>query len=155
MTEGTAMSIVHRARTSRGLVIGGRIVGAALIGWSAVIHLELWSEGYRHIATIGVLFLLQVISGGILALALLAAPTRFLASVSALGALFMIGSLGALVVSLTVGLFGFTESPDTEEVTTAIAVESAGFVVLLLLTGMLVGAASRARPGITSLSHTE
>jgi hypothetical protein len=139
------MSIVHRARSSRGLVVGGRIVGAALIGWSAAIHLELWSEGYRHIATIGVLFLLQVISGGILALALLAAPNRFLSIVSALGALFMIGSLGALVVSLTVGLFGFTESPDTEEVTTAIAVESAGFVVLSLLIVLLLDTASRAR----------
>ena len=149
------MSIVQRARGSRGFMIGGRIVGAGLIGWSAGIHLELWSEGYRDIATIGVLFLLQVISGGVLVLALLATPTRFLPVASGLGALFMIGSLGALVVSLTVGLFGFTESPDTEEVTTTIIVESAGFLVLALLTFVLLDTASSAKPGIRFLTRTE
>lgn len=149
------MTIVHRARTSRGLVIGGRIVGAALIGWSAGIHLELWSEGYRDIATIGPLFLLQVISGVVLALALLAVPTRFLLITSGLGALFMIGSLGALVLSLTVGLFGFTESTNAEQVTTTIVVETVGFLVLALLTVLLLDTTSRTRPGMKSPSRAK
>jgi hypothetical protein len=38
------------------------VVGAALLVWSAVIHLQLWSDGYRDISVIGPLFLIQGIA---------------------------------------------------------------------------------------------
>jgi hypothetical protein len=141
------MAAIRRARTGPGLLLAGRVAGAGLIGWSAGIHLELWIEGYRDIATIGVLFLLNAISGALLVVALLAAPTRLLAIVAALGALFMAGSLGALILSLTVGLFGFTETPNAEQVTTTIVVESTGFLVLALFTVQLLDTATRAGNG--------
>src|SRR5258708_19854134 len=37
------------------------ITGAALMVWSGVIHLQLWSDGYRDISVIGPLFLIQAI----------------------------------------------------------------------------------------------
>ena len=139
------MTTLHRARISRGILVTGRIAGAGLTGWSAGIHLYLWTQGYRDIATIGPLFLLHAISGAILALALLATPTRFLTIVSALGALFAAGSLAALILSLTVGMFGFTETPHAQLVTTTIVVESAGFLVLALFTVLRLTTASPAR----------
>ena len=32
------------------------VAGAALLAWSGVIHLQLWSDGYRDISVIGPLF---------------------------------------------------------------------------------------------------
>jgi hypothetical protein len=139
------MITLQRARTSQGVLMAGRIAGAALTGWSAGIHLYLWTQGYRDIATIGPLFLLHAISGAILALALLTTPIRFLTIVSALGALFAAGSLAALILSLTVGMFGFTETPNAELVTTTLIVESAGFLILALFTILRLTSAARAR----------
>ena len=49
--------------------IGG-LAGAALLIWSAVIHLHLWVASYRHIPTIGPLFLVQGIAGIVIAVAI-------------------------------------------------------------------------------------
>ncbi|MBT2509042.1 hypothetical protein J7I98_24760 [Streptomyces sp. ISL-98] len=114
-------------------MIALRLVSAALTVAMAAIHLYLWDDGYRDLETIGVLFLLNGIGGGLLALALLAAPTRYIGVVAVLGALFTAGTLAALVVSLTTGLFGFEETLDAELVKPTIAVESAGIVALTAL----------------------
>jgi len=45
------------------------VVGAGLTVWSGVIHLQLWSQGYRDIPVIGPLFLIQGIATIVLALA--------------------------------------------------------------------------------------
>ncbi|KQX57378.1 MULTISPECIES: hypothetical protein [unclassified Streptomyces] len=119
----------ERARS----VLALRLAGAGLTAAMAAIHLRLWDTGYRDLATIGVLFLLNAIGGALLTLALLAAPTRYLAVPAALGALFTAGTLAGLVVSLTTGLFGFEESLDAELVLPTIVVESAGVVVLTVL----------------------
>src|ERR1700689_2346041 len=48
--------------------------GGLLIIWSSYIHFYLWqSLGYRHITTIGPLFLLQSIGGFLLGLVIIAA----------------------------------------------------------------------------------
>ncbi|MBT2406995.1 MULTISPECIES: hypothetical protein [unclassified Streptomyces] len=99
----------------------------------AAIHLHLWDVGYRSLATIGVLFLLNGIGGGLLALALLAAPTRYVGVPAALGAVLTAGTLAGLVISLTSGLFGFEESLGAELVWPTIAIESAGVVALSAL----------------------
>ncbi len=46
------------------------VAGAALLVWSGVIHLQLWSDGYKDISVIGPLFLVQAIASIVLALAL-------------------------------------------------------------------------------------
>jgi hypothetical protein len=107
-----------------------RLVGAGLLGAMAGIHFHLWDAGYRSIDTIGPLFLLNGVSGAVAALAVVAAPRRWLGWAAAAGAALQAGTLAGLALSLTVGLFGFTESTKAELVVTTIWVESAGTVVL-------------------------
>ena len=49
------------AAPAGGLVLGLRLVGAALLAATAAIHLDLYLTGYNSIPTIGNLFLFQVI----------------------------------------------------------------------------------------------
>jgi hypothetical protein len=116
-----------RPRVTRVASNATMIVGAALVGWSAAIHLDLWHAGYRSIATIGPLFLLQAVSG--FALALVIAVLRRLVPAVA-GACFLASTLGGLVLSAQVGLFGFKESYGAPFAHLAIIVEVAGIVVL-------------------------
>ncbi len=115
------------------------LAGAVLLVVSAVIHLHLWSTGYRHIPTIGPLFLLQGIAG--IALALLVAVTRR-GWAAVIGAGFAASTIGGLVLSVEVGLFGFKDSLSAPDATLSLVVESAAFLVLAA--AVLVGAR---RPG--------
>jgi hypothetical protein len=90
-------------------------------------------DGYRTVATIGPLFLLNAVLGALAAVAVLGTPRRWLGWISLAGAALQAGTLGALLLSLTVGLFGFHESTKASLVTATIVVELAGAVVLLAL----------------------
>jgi hypothetical protein len=122
-----------RQRGSMVVTLGGRLVGAALLVAMGWIHLYLYNTGYRTVATIGPLFLLNAVLGAFAALAVLAVPRRWLGWASLIGAVLQAGTLGALLLSLTVGLLGFHESTKASLVTTTIVVELAGAVVLLAL----------------------
>jgi hypothetical protein len=83
-------------------------VGGLLLLWSGYIHFHLWdSEGYRHIATIGPLFLLQSIAALLLAVLVIAAR-RVWAAV--LGAGFALSTVAGFLLSVEIGLFGFKDS---------------------------------------------
>ena len=97
-------------RPSTAVLWGLRIVGAALLAVMGWIHLDLWLAGYRTIAVIGPAFLLNVLTGFGLAVLLLIAPRRFLPWVAGLGALTALGTLGGLLCSTFLGLFGFKET---------------------------------------------
>jgi hypothetical protein len=129
------------AGSSTGLLWVLRVVGAALLAAMAWIHLDLWLDGYSTIDVIGPAFLLNTIGGFGLAALLLVTPRRFLPWVAALGALFCAGTLGALLVSTTVGLFGFVESTAAPLWWESFWVELAGVVVL----GALAALAARRR----------
>lgn len=121
------------ARTRRvelGVVRGA---GAALLAAMGGLHLYLWAHGYGELGLIGVLFLLNVIGAGLLSLAVLLGPWRWLGLLAAGAAVFTLGTLLALVLSLTVGLFGFREDLHADLVPTTLAVESAGTLVLTFL----------------------
>jgi hypothetical protein len=120
-------------RTSAVLVLALRVVGAALLAGTAWIHLNLWSAGYSGIAWIGPLFLVNAVAGFVLAAAVLGAPRRLLFWPAGAGALLEAGTLGALALSSTVGLFGFVESPAASLFWPSVAVEAAGTVVLAAL----------------------
>jgi hypothetical protein len=124
--HGTATASV-RPMVTRVASNATMMAGAALVGWSAGIHLDLWHSGYRSIATIGPLFLLQGISG--FASAIVIAAFRRLVPAMA-GACFLASTLGGLVLSAQVGLFGFKESYGAPFAHLAIIVEVAGIVVL-------------------------
>lgn len=128
--------MTSQAMTTRGTAAAKfvlRLTGAGLTAAMAAIHLRLWDEGYRYLDTIGPLFLINGVVGSLLTVALLVTPARRLAPVAAVTALFTAGTLGALVLSLTTGLFGFDESIDVELVRPTLYVESAGTAVLTVL----------------------
>ena len=102
------------------------IAGAALLIASGAIHLDLYLTGYNSIPTIGPLFLLQIIAAFGLAIAIPLTGQRL---AYAAGALFAIGTLGGYLLSLKVGLFGFTEVRTTAGVIAAI-IDVAAFAVL-------------------------
>jgi predicted lipoprotein with Yx(FWY)xxD motif len=93
------------------------IAGAALLIASGAIHLDLYLTGYRTIPTIGWLFLLQVISAFGLAIAI---PVSRHPLAAASGAAFGVATLGGYLLSLKVGLFGFTEVRTTAGIVAAI-----------------------------------
>ena len=107
-----------------------RIIGAALLLATGGIHLYLWQTGYKDIHLIGPMFLANVVIAGLAAIVVLATPARWLAWICLLAGLLEIGTLGALLLSLTVGLFGFFEAWSAPLVVPTILVESAGFLVL-------------------------
>jgi hypothetical protein len=110
-----------------------RVVGAVLLGVIALIHGYLWGQGYRDIDVIGPAFLLQTVLAVLGAAALLLAPRRLLPWVAAAGAAFAVGSLVALVLSTTVGLFGFVKSTAATYWWESFWVEAAAGVVLTAL----------------------
>jgi hypothetical protein len=114
-------------------LIALRLATAGTAVATGAIHLHLWYDGYRYLDTIGPLFLLNAIVAGLLALSLLITPTRLLPILATLGTLFTAGTLVALIVSLTSGLFGFQEVLDAKLVKPTLAVEAAGCVLLAAL----------------------
>jgi hypothetical protein len=111
-----------------GLVVSALAwIGAVLLVLSAVIHLHLWAEGYQHIPTIGPLFLLQGVVGIIVA-AVVALLRRLIVLAGA--AIFAIGTIGGLLLSVFVGLFGFQDSLGAPYATASLVIESIAFAVL-------------------------
>src|SRR5215469_2910474 len=106
------------AATSGRLGLVLRLTGAALLAVTAAIHLDLYLTGYNTIATIGPLFLLQVIAAFVLALAVAVTGSRL---VAAAGAAFAIVTLGGYLLSVWVGLFGFREVRTTPGIVAGIA----------------------------------
>jgi hypothetical protein len=124
-----------------------RLGSAGLLTWMGYIHLHLWHEGYRQIPVDGPLFLLDAIAAFALAAMLLAWP-RLLAGV--LAAAFAAATLGALIISLTVGLFGFSESIHASFVLQSLAIETAAILALLGWTGLAAN-----QPGRAAKQHSD
>lgn len=144
MTTIHALDRLAAPTVPRAVTLAVRIVGAALLVTMGVIHLKLWFDGYRSVPWIGPLFLANAVLGALAALAVLLTPTRWFGWISLLSGLLMLGTLGGLLLSLTVGLFGFYETMSAPLVVPTIAVESAGFVVLV---GYAIAAVLGARRG--------
>ena len=105
-----------------------RLVAVGLLSWDGWAHLHLWQDGYRHIATIGPLFLVGAVSALAVAAVLLLRPSRLLSFV---GAGVEIGILAGLVVSVNFGLFGFKESLSAPFAVESIVVEAAAVLTLV------------------------
>lgn len=134
-----------RRYRDRNLVLAGRVVGAGLLIAAGAIHLYLYRLGYRAVPTIGPLFLLNTVVAEVAAVVTLAVPRRWLGWVSLGGAAFQAGTLGALLLSLTVGLFGFTETVQAPLIVPTIIVEATGALVLLCLAWYELVARRRSR----------
>jgi predicted lipoprotein with Yx(FWY)xxD motif len=120
-----------------------RLAGGGLLVATGAIHLDLYLTGYRSIPTIGWLFLLQVIAAfglGVLVLA----TGGWLAA--AAGAGFALATLGGYLLSLWIGLFGFTEVRTTAGIVAGV-IEVAAFAVLAGLAGLAAAPGGRDRSG--------
>ena len=122
--------------------------GAALLVASGAIHLDLYLTGYRSIPTIGWMFLIQVIAAFALALAILV--TRHWLAAAA-GAGFALGTLGGYLLSLKVGLFGFTEVRTTAGIGAG-RIDVAAFAVLATYVAMELNLGRRALIGAGAVS---
>ena len=117
------------SRIARWIVLALTGTGAGFLVWSGVIHLMLWSDGYKDISVIGPLFLVQGIASIILGVAVVA--FRWLALLAA-GAVAGVATAVGLLLSVNVGLFGFTESLSVPYAELSLAVEfTAAFVLLI------------------------
>jgi predicted lipoprotein with Yx(FWY)xxD motif len=116
----------HRRHHTRGLPL--RVAGAMLLSVSAGIHLDLYLTGYRTIPTIGWLFLVQSIAGFTLAIAVLVTHSRLAVAASAALAL---STLGAYLLAVWIGLFGFKEVRTRAGIAAGL-IEVAAFAVLAL-----------------------
>lgn len=78
------LSLHHRKADLRGsrvdvFALALRLVSVALLSADGWAHLHLWQDGYRHISTIGPLFLTGAVSALVIAAVLLVRPSRLIA----------------------------------------------------------------------------
>ena len=139
-------STAPRRGTHRAAVLLLQLACVALLSWIGYIHLHLWLEGYRQIPTDGPLFLLDAVAGFTLAAALLVWPAPL---TGLLAAGYTAGTLGALLISLTVGLFGFHESISASYVTLSLLIEAISVLALASWT-VLTSAPGRLAPSTTN-----
>lgn len=132
-TTGTLES-----RVARAAVLALAATGGGFLVWSAVIHLILWADGYKDISVVGPLFLVQAIACILLAVAIVA--FRWLVLLAA-GAVAGVATAVGLLLSVHIGLFGYTESLAVPYAVLSLAVEFTAAFVLLTATGLLALAA--------------
>jgi hypothetical protein len=121
----------HRALRS---VIVWQVLSALLLLTMAGIHLYLAIKGA---GSLGKPFWVNGVGGLVLAIAILVLRGRLLLLASLLGTLFMAGTLLALILALTVGLFGIGETLSYGPVPPTLIVESIGTIVLAVTTALL------------------
>lgn len=107
-----------------------RVLSAIVLLAVAGIHLFLVFDGVGGL--LGVLFVLNAIAGVVLAVGMLVLRGRLLVIAAVLSLLFVIATLAALILALTVGLFGITETWDFTLVPQTVVVEAIGIVVLAI-----------------------
>ena len=117
------------------------VCDAGLLVASGLIHLHLWDIAYRHVKTLDVLFLVQVVLCLLAALTLLV--TRHVLVVLGAAAL-MAGTIVGFLLARSVGIFGFKLTFSSGLADTVLVVEAAA-VVLLALTAWLQLAPRRHR----------
>jgi len=124
------------------------LAAAALMVVSGYIHLHLWDIAYRHIATIGPLFVVQGVAAFVFAVG--AAVVRRVWT-ALIGAGTMIATLAGFLISVNYGLFGFQDSFSGSNAIDAFVVEIASALAFLAavafsITGRATRSASAGEP---------
>jgi hypothetical protein len=136
-TAGGEPAAEHRGGVLSALSAGGArsglfanlvlIAAAGTVAVSSAVHLHLWNTGYRHLPTIGTLFLFQAIAGFFLS-ATLILTRRVWAAVLSFG--FVAATIGGFLMAVYVGLFNFRDSWSAPFAGMAFAYEIASLVFL-------------------------
>ncbi|PXY29584.1 hypothetical protein [Prauserella flavalba] len=119
------------------------LVALGLLG-SALVHWVVWLDWARYMDVVGPLFLVNVVAGAVIALAVLV-WRHWLPALAAVG--FGLATLGAYVLSLTVGFFGVQEQFATQEEVWGVVTEVACVVfgIALLVPGKVTAAKESGR----------
>ncbi|HKS98923.1 MAG TPA: hypothetical protein VJT31_05270 [Rugosimonospora sp.] len=131
---------VRRDGVSDRTLLAWRLLGALALLAMGGIHLYLVFDGVKGL--LGKLFVLNVVGALVLAIAITVLRGRLRSLATVLSLLFMVGTLLALVLALTVGLFGIHEVLSFTLVPTTLVVESIGTIIL----GTTVALALRSQP---------
>jgi hypothetical protein len=125
--------------------VGGNGGRRSVVAWQALSVLFLLAMGAIHLylvldgvgGTLGKLFVLNAVGALVLTIAIVVLRRRLLLVASVLSTLFMAGTLLALVLALTIGLFGIHEVLSYQLVPTTLVVESIGTIVLAVTTTLV------------------
>ena len=140
------MSTQLPASRSDGVGTTGTPGPRSLMTWQVLSALFLLAMGGIHLylalngvsGVLGFMFILNAVGALALAIAVVVLRGQLLLVACALSVLFMVGTLLALVLALTVGLFGIGETLQGQLVPTTLVVESIGVVILLVTTALVV-----------------
>ncbi len=106
------------------------VAAAILMVCSGSIHIHLWDIAYRHVATLGPLFLVQAVAALVLAVGLVVTRVVVVA-LACIG--LMLGTVVGFILADTVGIFGFTLPVVTGWAYEALAAELVSAAVLAVL----------------------
>jgi hypothetical protein len=120
------------------------VAAAILMICSGLVHIHLWDIAYRHVATLGPLFLVQAVAALVLAVAL--GVTRVVVVALACMAL-MVGTVVGFILAVSVGIFGFTLQIVTAWAYEALAAELLSTILLGVLVLRACGMVRAATPG--------
>jgi hypothetical protein len=120
----------------RGALLRWQVLSALFLLGMGAIHFYLVLNGIGGM--LGALFVMNAFGAFILAIAMIVVRHRLLLVASVLSLLFMVGTLLALVLALTIGLFGIRETLNFPLVPTTLVVESVGTVVLVVTIARVV-----------------
>jgi hypothetical protein len=145
MTTTTERQTMPRNRAAAWVLY---IVDAGLLVASGIIHVHLWDVAYRHVATLGPLFLVQAVAMFVIAIGILA-TRHVLAVIAGIG--LAAGTILGFILARTVGIFGFKLPFSSGLANTVLIIEIVA-VVLLAVTAALIlrrqgWSALTARPG--------
>jgi hypothetical protein len=124
----------------------GAVAAAVLMVCSGLIHIHLWDIAYRHVATLGPLFLVQAVAALVLAVVLVVTRVVLVALACVL---LMVGTIVGFVLADSVGIFGFTLPTVTTWAYEALATEllSAALLSVLVLRAWRAVRATAPAPG--------
>ena len=122
-----------------------RLLSAIMLLVMGGIHLYLVFYGVGGM--LGALFVLNAVGALVLAIAVIVLRGRLLSLTTVLSLLFMVGTLLALVLALTVGLFGIHEVLSFKLVPTTLVVESIGTIILAVTVALVLSAHPEPQPG--------
>jgi hypothetical protein len=121
--------------SSRAVAWALLVIDAGLLVASGLIHLHLWDIAYRHVATLGPLFLVQAVSAILIAVAILA--TRHVLAVAA-GLALAAGTIAGFILARTVGIFGFTLTFSSGLANTVLVIEIVAVIMLAITVATLL-----------------
>jgi hypothetical protein len=133
-----AAGSLGRTSASHRTLMAWRLLSAIMLLVMGGIHLYLVLDGVG--GTLGTLFVLNAVGALVLAIAIMVLRGQLLALATVLSLLFMVGTLLALILALTVGLFGIHEVMSFKLVPTTLVVESIGTIILAITVAMTLRA---------------